>query len=167
MGLILNKSLPKFKVGFPTMSDKYNVAPAVLAGSNPVNFGDLVKFSSTKGYFEKAAGASAVTDIAGFVIGTNVKLALAYPATDASVATQPGEAFNLSLPMTYMAIKLATNAVKTDVVANAKVYVTLSTGVCTTSTNASAGTVVELPGVVFTGEYEEVGSDLIAEIYIK
>ena len=168
MGMILKNSLPKFKVGFPTMSDKYNVAPAVLTGSTAVNFGDLVKFSATKGYFESASGgASAITDIAGFVIGTNVKLALAYPGTDASVETVPGEAFNLSLPNTYMAIKLKANAVASDIVAGAKVYVTLADGTCTTATNASAGTIVELPGVVFTGEYETVGSNIVAEIYIK
>lgn len=168
MGMILNKSIKKFKVGFPTMSDKYNVGPATLTGSTAVNFGDLVKFSATKGYFESASGGvSAITDIAGFVVGTNVKLALSYPGTDASVTTLPGEAFNISLPNTYLAIKLKANAVATDILAGAKVYVTLADGTCTTSTNASSGTIVELPGVVFTGEYETEGSNIIAEIYIK
>ncbi len=168
MGMILKNSLPKFKVGFPTMSDKYNCGPAVLTGATAVNFGDLVKFSSTKGYFESASGGvSAITDIAGFVVGTNVKLALAYPATDASVKVASGEAFNISLPNTYLAIKLKANAVSSDIVAGAKVYVTLADGTCTTSTNASVGTIVELPDVVFTGEYETVGSNIVAEIYIK
>ena len=167
MGLIIKDKIKKFQVGFPTVSDKYNIAGAVLAGDTAVNFGDLVKFSSTKGYFEAITDTVTLADIAGFVLGTNVKLALAYPGTDASVKVLPGEAFNLVLPNSFLAIKLAADAVATDIVANASVYVTLATGALTTSTNASAGTVVELPNVVFTGEYELDGTTIIAEIFVK
>ena len=167
MGMIIKNQLKKFQVGFPTVSDKYNIAGGTLTGSTAVNFGDLVKFSSTKGYFEAITSTVTVADIAGFVLGTNVKLALDYPATDASVKVLPGEAFNLVLPNSFLAIELDATAVEADVVANAKAYVILATGKITTSTNASAGTIVELPGVVFTGEYELQGTKKIAEIFVK
>lgn len=162
MGLIIKNALPKFKVGYPTVSDKYNVTGGVLAGETPVKFGDLVKFSATKGYYEAITGAVTVDEIAGFVLATNVKLAIDYPGT--KVETLPGEAFNLTLPMSYMAIKLDTTAVEGDIKANKQVYAIAATGKCTTVSTSN----LALPGVVFTGEYER-GSDglLVAEIYIK
>lgn len=162
MGLIIKNALPKFKVGYPTVSDKYNVTGGVLAGETPVKFGDLVKFSATKGYYEAITGAVTVDEIAGFVLATNVKLAVDYPGT--KVETLPGEAFNLTLPMSYMAIKLDTTAVEGDIKANKQVYAIAATGKCTTVSASN----LALPGVVFTGEYER-GSDglLVAEIYIK
>lgn len=166
MGLIIKNKIKKFQVGFPTISDKYNVAGGVLTGSTSVNFGDLVKLSSNKGYFEAISSTITLADIGGFVVGTNVKLALAYPGTDASVKVLPGEAFNL-LVNGFIAVSLDASAVEGDIVANAPVYVILATGKLTTSTNASAGTIVELPGVVFTGETETIGSTILAEIYVK
>lgn len=162
MGLIIKNALPKFKVGYPTVSDKYNVTGGVLAGETPVKFGDLVKFSATKGYYEAITGEVTVDEIAGFVLATNVKLALDYPGT--KVETLPGEAFNLALPMSYMAIKLDLTAVEGDIKANKQVYVIAATGKCTTVSASD----LALPGVVFTGEYEK-GSDnsITAEIYIK
>ena len=162
MGLIIKDALPKFKVGYPTVSDKYNVTGGVLAGETPVKFGDLVKFSATKGYYEAITGAVTIDEIAGFVLATNVKLAVDYPGT--KVETLPGEAFNLTLPMSYMAIKLDSTAVEGDIKANKQVYAIPATGKCTTVSASN----LALPGVVFTGEYER-GSDgaFVAEIYIK
>lgn len=162
MGLIIKNALPKFKVGYPTVSDKYNVTGGVLAGETPVKFGDLVKFSATKGYYEAITGAVTIDEIAGFVLATNVKLAVDYPGT--KVETLPGEAFNLTLPMSYMAIKLDSTAVEGDIKANKQVYAIPATGKCTTISASN----LALPGVVFTGEYER-GSDgaFVAEIYIK
>lgn len=165
MGLIINKELKKFQVGFPTISDKYNVAGGVLTGDTSVNFGDLVKLSSNKGYFEAITDTITLADVGGFVVGTNVKLALAYPGTSESVKVLPGEAFNL-LVNGFIAIKLGDDAVASDIVPNASVYVTLADGSITTSTNSGAG-VVALPNVVFTGEYETEGDTIIAEIYVK
>ena len=71
MGLIIGKSgIPMFKVGYPTVSDKYNITGGTLAGTTPVKFGDLVKFSAAKGYFEAITGTVTVGDIAGFVLAT-------------------------------------------------------------------------------------------------
>ena len=42
MGLIINNKIQELLKGFPTVSDKYNVLPAVLDGDAPVDFGDVV-----------------------------------------------------------------------------------------------------------------------------
>ena len=164
MGMIYKSELPKFKVGFPTISDKYNVMGGVLTGATAVNFGEVVKRSSTDGYYESAAAGCTLDNFAGFVIGTNVKLALAYPGTDASVKVMPGEAFNLLLDG-GIAIALDSGATMTNVTNGAKAYIILATGKITTSDKASAGTIVELPGYVFTGEKD--ATNKIAEILVK
>ena len=164
MGLIIGKQgIPMLKVGYPTVSDKYNITGGTLTGDTPVRFGDLVKFADTKGYFEAITETVTLADIAGFVLATNVKLALEWPATEESVKVLPGEAFNLVLPGSYLAIELDTTAVETDVKANAQVYAIPATGKCTT---VSAGNLA-LPGVVFTGIVEKHGEALVAEIYVK
>ena len=91
MGLIIGKAgIPMFKVGYPTVSDKYNITGGTLVGETPVKFGDLVKFSATKGYYEAITAAVTVDEIAGFVLATNVKLATEWPGTDESVKVLPG-----------------------------------------------------------------------------
>lgn len=167
MGLIINDKIPMFKTGYPTMSDKYNVVGGMLEGtSNAVEFGDLVAYGATAGYYKSAVGASAITDIAGFTLATNVKVASTYPAT--SVKIEAGEAFNLVLGgNSYLAIKLDSAATEAQVKAGSAVEVILATGKCTTSDKHSAGTIDTLPGVVFTGVYEIHGSDIVAEIIVK
>ena len=165
MGMILNRSFRKMFKGYPTMSDKYNVAPGNLVGSTAVQFGDLVKHSSTKGYFEAITDTVTLAEIAGFVLATNVKLA---ESNNTTVETKPGEAFNLAIGgNTFMAIELDSGATASYVSANLPVEVILATGKCTISDKASEGTIVALPGVVFTGIYETVGGKILAEILIK
>ena len=164
MGLIIGKSgIPMFKVGYPTVSDKYNITGGISAGNTAVKFGDLVKFSSTKGYYEAITSTVALTDIAGFVLATNVKLATEWPGTDESVKVLPDEAFNLVLPGSYLAIELDATAVEANVKANAQVYAIPATGKCTTVSASN----LALPGVVFTGMVEKHGDALVAEIYVK
>lgn len=163
MGLIINKSIPMFKVGYPTVSDKYNVAGGILAGNTPAKFGGLVKVSATPGYFEPAAGAADVSKIGGFIVATNVKVAENWPGT--IVQVNPGEAFNL-LVNGFIAIELDAEATEAAITANAGVAVTLATGKCTTSDKVAAGTVL-LPNVVFTGLYEKHGTTVVAEILVK
>lgn len=164
MGLIIGKSgIPMFKVGYPTVSDKYNVTGGILAGNTAVRFGDLVKFSSTKGYYEAITSTVTLADIAGFVLATNVKLATEWPGTDESVKVLPDEAFNLVLPGSYLAIELDSTAVEANVKANAQVYAIPATGKCTTVSSSN----LALPGVVFTGMVERHGEALVAEIYVK
>lgn len=164
MGLIIGKSgIPMFKVGYPTVSDKYNVTGGILTGNTAVRFGDLVKFSSTKGYYEAITSTVTLADIAGFVLATNVKLATEWPGTDESVKVLPDEAFNLVLPGSYLAIELDSTAVEANIKANAQVYAIPATGKCTTVSASN----LALPGVVFTGMVEKHGEKLVAEIYVK
>lgn len=165
-GLIIKDKIPMFKIGYPTVSDKYNVSGAVLTGNTAAKFGDLVKFSATKGYFEKGA-LTTITDAAGFVVATNVKLAENWPGT--TVQVNPGEAFNL-LVNGFIAVELDTAATVAQITANAGVYVILATGKLTTADKAAAG-IVALPNTVFTGMYENHGTvgnpKYVAEIYVK
>lgn len=170
MSLIINDKIQELMKGYPTVSDKYNVTGGSLIGSTNAKFGELVLFSSTKGYFSAvtADGITSVDDIAGFVLATNVKLAEGFPGTDSEV--KAGEAFNL-LVNGFMAIELDASATPEQILANKKVHVILASGKLTTADKASAGTIVELPNVVFTGVYENQGTSAspkyIAEIYVK
>jgi hypothetical protein len=163
MGLIIKDKLPMFIVGFPTVSDKYNVTGGLLSGTSPVKFGELVMFDGS-GYFKKVASASAVSEIAGFVLGTNVKVAEGF-ATNV-VQVNPGEAFNLTLPGSYLAVEFEHVGESAVAIApRSKVYVDLADGTLHDGDDSAA--YVELPGVEFTGAWEEQGSKLVAEIYVK
>lgn len=165
MGLIIKDKIQELLKGYPTVSDKYNVAGATLTGNTPVQFGELVKKSATKGYFESAAaGVADVYDLGGFVLATNVKLAQDWPGT--VVQVNPGEAFNLFVSG-FMAIELDSAATVSEITANAEACVILATGKVTTSDKFNEGTIEILPNVVFTGTYEIVGGKLLAEIYLK
>lgn len=168
MGLIINDKIQMLMKGYPTVSDKYNVAGAVLEGDTPVQFGQLVKFGATAGYFAPATNMASVSEAAGFVVATNVKLAEGFPGT--LVQVNPGEAFNL-LVNGFMAIELDSEATLTSVTANSSVAVILATGALTTSDKIDDNTIVALPNVVFTGTVENHGTTAnpvyYAEIYVK
>lgn len=163
MGLIIKDKLQAMMVGYPTVSDKYNVAGGILSGSTPVQFGDLVKTTSTVGYYAPATSVTLAT-LGGFVVSTNVKLADGFPGT--LVQVNGGEAFNLLLDG-YIAIALDASADDDYITPNADVYLILATGKCTTSDQAAAGTIVAIPGYKFTGYYELQGTTLVAEICVK
>ena len=163
--LIIKDKIQELMKGYPTVSDKYDVAGATLTGNTPVQFGELVKKSATKGYFESAAsGVADVYELAGFVLATNVKLAENWPGT--TVQVNPGEAFNLFVSG-FMAIELDSAATLSEITANSEVCVILANGKVTTSDKYNEGTIELLPNVVFTGTYEEVGGKILAEIYLK
>lgn len=157
MSLIINKSLPMFKQGYPTMSDKYNVTGGILTGSTAVKFGEVVVLSETPGYFEAAEGIADAKDIAGIVVATNVKLAEEWPGS--TVQVNPGEAFNL-LINGFIAVKVVTAV---GVIANAPVAVTAD-GLFTPTVSGN----ITLPNTVFTGLYEtQPDGSILAEIYVK
>ena len=171
MSMIIKDRIQQLMKGYPTVSDKYDVAGAILAGSTPVEFGSLVKFSGTDGYFEAITTTSPLTgyeEAAGFVVATNVKLATEWPGK--TVEVNPGEAFNL-LVKGFIAIELDSEATLQYVNSNEPVYVILATGKLTTSDKASDGVVEQLPNTVFTGIVENHGTTsapkLMAEIYVK
>ena len=158
MAMIIKDKLQMLMKGFPTVSDKYNVLPAVLDGTAPVNFGDVVVYSTTNGYYTKPTTITAAAQVAGFVVATNVKLPENYPGT--TIQVNPGEAFNL-LHSGYIAVALDAGATDANVAAGKKVAV-LPNGKITTSGTATA---IDLDGVVFTGTKETVGGVKLAEIY--
>lgn len=170
MGLIIKDKITMLKKGYPTVSDKYDVAGAVLDGSTPVQFGDPVVFSSTKGYFSAvpSSGLTSINQLAGITVATNVKVAQDWPAT--IVQINPGEAFNL-LVKGFIAIELDSEATEASVTANSQVAMILATGKFTSADKIASTTVVAVPNAVFTGVVENHGTavapKLYAEIYIK
>ena len=159
MAMIIKDKLQMLMKGFPTVSDKYNVLPAVLDGTAPVNFGDVVVYSTTDGYYTKPATITAAAEVAGFVVATNVKVPENYPGT--TIQVNPGEAFNL-LHSGYLAIELDTGAVDANVAAGKGVAV-LPSGKITT---AGVSTAIALTNVTFTGTKETVNGKRYAEIYM-
>lgn len=159
MAMIIKDKLQMLMKGFPTVSDKYNVLPAVLDGTAPVNFGDVVVYSATAGYYTKPATITAATQVAGFVVATNVKLPENYPGT--TIQVNPGEAFNL-LHSGYLAVELDSGAVDANVAAGKGVAV-LPSGKITT---AGVSTAIALTNVTFTGTKETVNGKRYAEIYM-
>lgn len=158
MGLIIKNAIKKMFKGYPTVSDKYNVAGATNEGPADINFGDVVVYGSQTGFYKKASNITAATQIAGICLATNVKSALQYPA-EAEIATKTGEQFNLFLDG-YIAIEL--DAAATTIVAGAAVYVTATGTITNVADDAFA-----LPGAIFTGETETIGSTKLAEIRVK
>mgnify|MGYP006987434519 CR=1 FL=1 len=165
MGLIINKKIQELMIGYPTISDKYDVAPAVLEGTTSVKFGEPVKFGSTKGYFEAiGTNVPSAASVAGFALATNVKLNTIYP--EGGIEILPGEAFNL-LIRGAMAVELDSAATLASATANSAVHIILATGKLTTVDKYEADKVVPLTGVVFTGLTETQGEKKVAEIFVK
>lgn len=164
MGLIIKDKIQMLKVGYPTVSDKYDVAGGILGGSTAVKFGDLVKRGTTTGYYEPATGVSDITEVCGFVLATNVKLAQEWPGE--TVQVNPGEPFNL-LIRGFIAIELDDDATIAQIVANNGMGLILATGKITTADKIDNTDVIALPNCVFTGINEAHGTKKIAEIYVK
>lgn len=159
MGLIINNKIKKFMNGYPTVSDKYNVAGAILSGSSAVKFGDPLMWDSATqngdGYYvKKAASTVTAENFAGFVLATNVKLADGFPGTTVEIV--PGEALNL-LINGYIAVDIkASTSIKSSILPGAKVYITPA-GVLTLTSTSNVDT-----GYVCTGLFdivEEAGSN--------
>lgn len=162
MNLIINKSIPMFKKGYPTMSDKYNVTGGILTGTTPVPFGSVVVTTDTPGYFKAPSAIADVKNVAGIVVATNVKLAQEWPGK--TVQVNPNEAFNL-LINGFIAVQLAASATIGNVMANAPVAIKAD-GSFTTSNDGEK--VADLPNTVFTGMYEQqADGTYLVEIYVK
>lgn len=160
MSLILGKDgVQKLMVGYPTVSDKYDVGPAVLEGAASVLPGDVVMFGSASGSYKPAASLTAMTQVAGIVLATNVKVPNAYPAPTGPVAVNPGEAFGL-LVRGFVAVALDSSAVKANVKEGAKVYLTSAGKITTVSTSN-----IETPWK-FMGIVEGETGSLVAEIVL-
>lgn len=114
--LIIKDKISMLRKGYPTVSDKYDVAGGILkSNSADVEFGDVVAYDSVVGYYKKATSISAITQIAGIALATNVKLSSVWPDEGSASVVKPAEAFNLMLDG-YVAIKLD-DSVETETVA--------------------------------------------------
>lgn len=104
--MIIKDKISMLRKGYPTVSDKYNVAGGILqSGSADVPFGALVAYGSQVGYYAAATSVAAIGDIAGVVLATNVKLSGVWPDEGSTSVVKPKEAFNLMLDG-YVAIEL-------------------------------------------------------------
>ena len=157
MGLIKGKSgIQKLLVGYPTMSDKYDVMPATLSGADVVN-GDVVMFTSDHSVYKKAASITDASQLAGIVLATNVKVATTYPANSMNVPTKSGEQFNLVVKG-FIAVELDSGADLNSATEGTTVYVT-SAGKLTTVSSSNVAT-----NWRFTGVTETHGLAKVAEI---
>lgn len=104
--MIIKDKISMLRKGYPTVSDKYNVGGGILkSNSANVEFGNVVAYDSSVGYYKHAAGISAISEIAGIVLATNVKLSGVWPDENQAGVVKPTEAFNLMLDG-YIAIEL-------------------------------------------------------------
>jgi hypothetical protein len=163
MSLIIKDKIKQLMRGYPTVSDKYNVEGGIVEGTDGVNFGDMVVYGSTTGYYKKATALTDINEFAGFVLATNVKLEDTWGKTNDGPITNPGEAFNLFMNG-FIAIALKSDATLAQIKNGAKVAVVLATADVTTADKIAADTIVELPGYEFTGIYEQQGATLLAEV---
>ena len=90
MSLIIKNKIQELMQGYPTISDKYDVAPAVLEGATAVMAGQPVTLGSTAGRYKACSAAADV--VAGFVLATNVKLPDTYPASTQKQKSRPWSA---------------------------------------------------------------------------
>lgn len=157
MSLIIKNKIQELMQGYPTISDKYDVAPAVLEGDTAVKAGAPVTIGSTAGRYKACAAAS--DTVAGFVLATNVKLPDTYPASTQDQTYVSGDAFNLMFKG-FLAVPIDAGATVANI-ANGKAVALLAGGKITTSGTASA---TDIPGAYFTGCTEVVGGVRLAEI---
>lgn len=163
MSLIIKDKIKQLMRGYPTVSDKYNVEGGIIEGTDGVNFGDMVVYGSTTGYYKKATALTDVNEFAGFVLATNVKLEDTWGGENKGPVTYPGEAFNLFMNG-FIALSLKSDATLAQIKNGAKVAVVLATAELTTADKIAADTIVELPDYEFTGIYEKQGATLLAEV---
>lgn len=163
MSLIIKDKIKQLMRGYPTVSDKYNVEGGIIEGTDGVNFGDMVVYGSTTGYYKKATALTDVNEFAGFVLATNVKLEDTWGGENKGPVTYPGEAFNLFMNG-FIALSLKSDATLAQIKNGAKVAVVLATAELTTADKIATDTIVELPDYEFTGIYEKQGATLLAEV---
>lgn len=97
MSMIIKDKIKALKKGYPTISDKYNVAGGIVAADGAdVVVGELVKHSSVPGYYEHGANATAISEIQGLALAVNVKLNPIWPNDGSTpLKYKAGEAFDL------------------------------------------------------------------------
>lgn len=158
MSLIIKDKIQQLMIGYPTLANKYDVVPAMLEGETPADWGTPMMYGSETGRYVPLASASAITDLAGFVMSTNVQVPTTYPAPEVRHA-RPGEAFNLFVGHGGIALKLTTAVTTlTEIKEGMPVAIRFSDGALGTKTAISTGTVEAIPNAHFTGVYENHGT---------
>lgn len=182
--MIIKDKISMLRKGYPTVSDKYNVAGGILqTGSADVPFGELVAYGSQVGYYKAATSITDVAEIAGVVLATNVKLSGVWPDENQAGLVKPGEAFNLMLDG-YIAIELddsvetvtapavaavAVRTTDTEIVPGKKYYTRTanSDGIGYLNDGSYKYTLVESPVAGSLGSYYELsnpGSDATTDV---
>lgn len=184
MSLIIKNKIQELMQGYPTISDKYDVAPAVLDGeSTAVKAGQLVSMGTTAGRYTNLKTGSGITtaalaQIAGFVLATNVKVPNTYPASTADQTYVAGDAFNLmirgfiAVPLGAKFVDDTNGATERGKVKNGVQLAVFLDGPLAgqmtyhgaTDGETSAKTAVDVPGAYFTGLTEVVDGVCLAEI---
>ena len=146
MSLIIGTSgVQKLMVGYPTVTDKYDVGPAILGGDAAVLPGDVVVHTANHAVYEAASSISDFSEVAGIVLATNIKVPTLWPAPKGPVAFQVGEAFGLMV-RGFVAVALDEGADLADAVEGAPVYLTAA-GKLTTVSASNIATPWKFMGV--------------------
>lgn len=153
MSLIIKDKIAQLMRGYPTVSDKYNVQGGINEGPAALNFGDMIVFGSQTGYYKKATALTNISEFAGFVLATNVKLEDTWGAQNLGPVTQQGEAFNVFLNG-FIALALKSDTTVSDIKAGQKLGVTLADASLVTGNKIDSSTIVEVPGYELTGIYD-------------
>ena len=155
MSLILNTSLPKFKKGYPTVSDKYHVNGGILnqAAAASIEVGTILALTSTNGVYDAVTSTTTVDEVAGVALAPNVKVT-DIMAGETVAHVKPGEAVNVCFEG-LVAVEVE-SAVIANIVPGAKVGLTAGKLVVGTADNA-------IDGWFFTGSVDGT----LAEIDIR
>lgn len=155
MGLILKNKLPELMQGYPTISDKYDVAPASVASTQvgEILAGQAVALTTAAGVYTAVDASTTIGQIAGFVLATNVKVPGTYPAPATTQAYTAGQAFNLMIKG-FIAVPVKLGDAETISNGDA-VYIMIGgdfAGTLTVSGHTEASvTATQLPGAFYTG----------------
>lgn len=162
--LFIKDKLRQLQLGYPTVSDKYNVKGGMLTGKDTGEFGDILIYSGVTGYYElaKTNGLNSVDDIAGILLATNVKLAT-YGKNE--VITEQNEGINVFLDG-YIALKVRTN--KANILEGKKLAIDLRNGELRTQEDADEIEIVTLQNYILSGISEEIETGIyIVEVNVK
>lgn len=151
MSMIIKNKIKALKKGYPTVSDKYNVAGGIVeAGANDLVIGELVQYTNTPGKYKPAVSVNAIGDIAGVALAVNARLNPVWPNDGKTeLKVKAGEAFDLFVDG-WIAVQLDDDVESDEVTPGKQAAVILSTGKITVADNEEEG-IVLWPGAYFTG----------------
>jgi hypothetical protein len=160
MSLILGRNgIQKLMAGYPTVSDKCDVAPATLESGVASN-GSVMMHGTAHSLYKVASSVATAEQVAGVLLATNVKVPGTYPAATGSVETKAGEQFGL-IVRGFVAVELDAGADLAAATEGSTVHITAA-GKLTTSTASTVALTWR-----FTGVTETQGTAKLAEVEIR